>query len=306
VVGVDLGGTSAKAALVTPGLELLAREEEPTDLDSQAELLDALVALVERVRGGGEVAAVGFGLPSQIDQRAGLVADSTNVPLEDLDFAGEMRRRLGLPVAIENDGNVACLAESRLGAAAGSRHVVMLTLGTGVGGGVLIDGRIFHGSSGVGGELGHVVVDPDGPPCQGHCPNRGCLEVLASAGALVATACRIAQRRGGGALDRADGITARLVIDEALRGDAEACEAVAATGRYVGIALAGFVNVFNPEVVVIGGGLCSAGDVLLEPAVAEMRRRVLRVAGSQVRVATAELGNVAGVLGAAALVLPEP
>jgi glucokinase len=303
VVGVDLGGTTIKAALVSSDLEILARAEVPTDLDSEQELLDELEQLVATVRGGGKLGGVGFGLPSQIDQRRGRVADSTNVPLEEVDFVYEMRRRLGVPVAIDNDGNVACLAESRVGVAAGAQNVVMLTLGTGVGGGLVLDGRLYRGSTGCGAELGHMVIDPDGPPCQGHCPNRGCLEVFASATALAGTAKRIAQRRGGGALDRADEITARLVIEQAMAGDDEACEAVAVVGRYLGIALASYVNIFNPEVVVVGGGVSACGDRLLDPARAEMHRRVMRVAGSQVRVVEAELGNAAGVIGAAALLL---
>src|SRR5205085_9593758 len=132
-----------------------------------------------------ESGGVGFGLPSQIDQRRGTVIDSINVPLVDVPVVDEMHARLGVPVRIDNDANCACIAEARIGAARGARDVVMLTLGTGVGGGLLLGGTLYRGATGCGAELGHMVVDEYGPPCQGHCPNRGCLEVLASAVGVV-------------------------------------------------------------------------------------------------------------------------
>ena len=158
-VGIDLGGTTIKAALVSSTLEMLAHEEVPTDLSSQAALLDSIARLVVTVRGAVDVQGVGFGLPSQVNQLTGRVADSTNVPIADVAFKEEMARRLGVPVEIDNDANVAALAEARVGVAQGLSHVIMLTLGTGVGGGIIIDGRIYRGATGYGGELGHMVVD---------------------------------------------------------------------------------------------------------------------------------------------------
>jgi glucokinase len=307
VVGIDLGGTSVKAALVSPKLEILARDAVPTDVADQAALLDEIRALVERVRGSAEVAAVGFGLPSQIDQRTGTVVDSINVPLERLPFASEMERRLKLPVRIGNDAHVACLAECRVGAGAGRRHVVMLTLGTGVGGGLLIDGRPYRGSIGCGGELGHVVIDENGPPCQGHCPNRGCLEVMASATGIRRAAAAVADGTPGGTLATAraggDDLGPRLVIERAQAGDAECREVLDTVGRHLGVGIASFVNIFNPELVVIGGGIVSAGELLLAPAREEAAARALPAPWSQVEVVAARLGNDAGVIGAAALVL---
>ena len=182
----------------------------------------------------------------------------------------------------------------------------MLTLGTGVGGGLVLDGQPYRGSIGAGGELGHMTIDEDGPPCQGHCPNRGCLEVLASATGVMAAAEQIASRRPDGALARiragGEELDARLVIDRARAGDAEAVEVFRVVGRYLGIGIASLVNIFNPELVVIGGGISAAGELLLEPARQEYARRVLPPsAGAQV--VAARLGNDAGLLGAAALVL---
>jgi len=306
VVGVDLGGTSIKAALVSPEYRMLARNAVPTDLRSQPALLDAIERLIASVATDAGPAGVGFGLPSQIDQRRGRVLDSTNVPLENLDFKDEMSRRLGMPVEIDNDANVACLAEVRIGAARGASDVVMLTLGTGVGGGLVLNGKLYRGSIGAGAELGHMSVDEDGPPCQGHCPSRGCLEVLASATGVMAAAQRIADERANGSLAAARGrgeeLDVRYVIDHAKAGDAESREVLEVVGRHLGVGIANYANIFNPELVVIGGGISAAGELLLAPARAEYQRRVLR-ATSTARVVVAELGNDAGVLGAAALLI---
>ena len=305
-VGIDLGGTTIKAALVSERFDVLARNAVPTDLRSQEALLGAIERLVESVCRGAEPSAVGFGLPSQIDQRHGRVLDSTNVPLEDIDFKSEMARRLGLRVAIDNDANVACLAEWRIGVAQGANHVVMLTLGTGVGGGLILDGRPYRGSIGAGAELGHMTIDEDGPPCQGHCHSRGCLEVLASATGVMAAAHKVAAEHPHGALARAqnagEDLVTRVVIDHARAGEPDALEVFAIVGRHLGIGISNYVNIFNPELVVIGGGISAAGDALLGPARAEYERRVLR-ATSGARIVLAELGNDAGMLGAAALVL---
>jgi glucokinase len=262
---------------------------------------------VRRVAGRSRFAAAGFGLPSQIDQRSGRVADSTNVPIVDLRFGEEMRRRLGVPTRVDNDANVACLAETRIGAARGAQDVVMLTLGTGVGGGLVLGGELYRGANGFAGELGHMVIDEQGPPCQGHCPNRGCLEALASSSGLLHAAAQVADGTPTGTLAAAyasgEPITPRWVLERAVQGDADCAAAVARVGRHVGVAIASYVNIFNPEVVVVGGGLATAGDLLLGPAVREAQARALRSGWSQVKVVPAQLGNAAGVLGAAALVL---
>ena len=306
VVGIDLGGTTTKAALVSDGYELLSRTAVPTELRSQAALLDSIERVVEQVAGETTPAAVGFGLPSQIDQRHGRVLDSTNVPLEEVDFKAEMGRRLGLPVTIDNDANAACLAEARIGAARDAQHVVMLTLGTGVGGGLLLDGELYRGSYGTAGELGHMSIDEDGPPCQGHCTNRGCLEVLCSATGILAAANAIADDRPHGTLAAARGsgidLDAHFVIEQARAGSVEARDVFGIVGRHLGVGIANYVNIFNPELVVIGGGIIAAGEILLEPARREYEKRVLRASASA-KVVAAQLGNDAGVIGAAALVL---
>jgi glucokinase len=302
-VGIDLGGTTIKAALVTPDYEIIGRGQVPTDLRSQRALLDAIERLVASVSQGTEVLGVGFGLPSQIDQRAGRVLDSTNVPLEDLDFVEEMQGRLAARVMLDNDANVACLAEARIGAARGCDHAVMLTLGTGIGGGLWLDGRLYRGAIGAGAELGHMSIAEDGPRCQGHCPNRGCLEVLASATGVMWQANNLADENPGSRLaaarEKGGDLDPRTVIDLAKAGDEHAVEAMRRVGRHLGVGIANYVNIFDPEVVVVGGGVSAAGDLLLGPAREESQRRSLPSSGSVARLVIAELGNDAGVLGAA-------
>lgn len=288
-------------------LEILARDAVRTELVSQSGLLEQMVALVHSVAGDVAPAGAGFGIPSLIDRRRGVVVDSTNIPLENLDFEAEMSRRLDLPVAVDNDANVACLAEARIGAARGATDVVMLTLGTGVGGGLLLNGRLYRGSTGVGAELGHMSIDYDGPPCQGTCPNRGCLEVLVSARGVRAAAARVAEERPEGELAAAQArgeLDARWVIDHAKAGDADAARALELVGELLGVGLANYSNIFDPELFVIGGGVSAAGELLLRPARAEYERRMLPSSGAA-PVVPAQLGNDAGVLGAAALVLEE-
>ena len=308
VVGIDLGGTTIKAGLVSRGVPdpgTKCGANRPSAASGRCSMRSS--GWWSRSPATWPPAAVGFGLPSQIDQRHGRVLDSTNVPLEDLDFADEMERRLGVPVKIDNDANVACLAETRIGVAVGARHVVMLTLGTGVGGGLVLDGQIYRGSIGAGGELGHMTIDEDGPPCQGHCPNRGCLEVLASATGVMAAAERIASQRPDGTLAgiRAAGeeLEARLVIDRARAGDAEAADVFRVVGRHLGIGIANLREHLQPRAgrdrrrhqrgrrAAAGAGPpgVSTGACCRRPAA--------------LSVVAAKLGNDAGMLGAAALVL---
>ena len=249
--------------------------------------------------------SVGFGIPVTLDRRTGAAAYSTHLPLAGVPFAAVMSERLGLPVVVDNDGNCAVLAEARFGAAAGASDVVMLTLGTGIGGGLVLGGKLQRGWIGAGGELGHMVIDMDGPPCQGHCPNRGCLEVMASGSALVREASLRVARRPDTALGRAleDGheLTGPFVTELAHDGDPVARDAISTVGRALGVGLSSLVNILNPEVIVIGGGVIGAGEMLLEPARAEMHARALLPARDAVRIVAAAFGDEAGMIGAALL-----
>ena len=200
VIGVDLGGTKLLAGAVDPALNVHHRATRPSRGAGQAAVLDTVVDAVREVRDAiegesGTVEAVGIGIPCLIDQERGVAVMAVNLPLADLPFRDLMAERIGLPVFVDNDANGAMLAEWRFGAAAGARDAALLTLGTGIGGGLVVGGALQRGSQGAGAELGHMVVQADGPRCQGNCPNRGCLEAMCSGTALAREATRIAAER---------------------------------------------------------------------------------------------------------------
>ena len=259
---------------------------------------------------GGEVAGVGFGIPCTFDARTGLAVQAVNLPLHDIRFADVMAERLELPVVVDNDANCAVLAEARAGAGAGCSEVVMLTLGTGIGGGIYLHGGVYRGFQGGGAELGHMVVDMDGRPCQGNCPNWGCLESVSSGTALVREASLAVARRPdtdiGRALEAGHELTGPMVSEYARAGDPVATGAIEVVGRALGVGLANIANIFCPQVIVIGGGVSGAGELLLAPAREVMKRRALRPGRDEVRVAAAAFGAESGMVGAAMLARERP
>ena len=287
MLGVDVGGTKVAAAAVEGGQPRHA-VEHPTVLHSSEALLDGIESAVREVTAAaGEPEAIGIGVPSQVEFATGTVLASVNIPLAGVPLGGELGRRFGVPVYVDNDASCAALAEAD---AIGATELVMLTLGTGLGGGIVTGGRIFRGAHGLGGELGHVVVEADGPECPGGgCPNHGCLEALCS----------------GTALERAAGRKGREVVEAARAGDAEAQAHLDRLGRYLGIGISNMVNVFQPEVVAIGGGLSAAADLFLETAVAEAGSRALPTLWERASVQVAQAGSAAGVIGAGLLALQE-
>jgi len=288
VIGVDLGGTKIASGVVDRDGAVQQHRQRPTPVSSQAALLEGLDEVVEELM-DDEIGGIGFGIPSRIDQRSGRTLSSTNIPLEGVDFRDRMADRFGLPVGIDNDGNAATIAEWRVGAGRGVRHMVMLTLGTGVGGGLILDGRPYRGSIGAGAELGHMVIDYDGPRCQGTCRGHGHLEVLASGTAASAAANALL---GGNA-------TARELVERAQGGDEAARDALAAIGRRLGAGLVTIVNVFDPELIVIGGGFAAgAGDLVLGPAREVALAESLSPLNELLRIVPAELGPEAGLVGA--------
>ena len=282
VIGVDLGGTKILAGVLDRDGTIGETCEVPTPTESQGELVEAIAAAVEEVRGPG-IDALGLGIPSVLDS-GGRSLDSINIPLAGISLAEVLGERFRIPAAVENDGNAAALAESRLGAGRGIDDLVMLTLGTGVGGGVALGGRLYRGWA----ELGHVVVVADGPPCQGSCTGRGHLEAVASGNA----ADRAAEKLWG------PGSTAEQLVERAGAGDNGAVEALAGIGRLLGAAIGSFVNIFGVGLVVVGGGFgTAAGGFLFDSALESARREAL-APGRNVRIVSAELGGNAGLVGA--------
>jgi glucokinase len=304
VIGLDAGGTKLLAGALAGDAEIRHRVYRRWGGGDQDEVLATMVeAVAEVTAAAGPTDAVGFGIPSLVEQATGLSVSSVHLPLDGVPFRDVMAARLGVPVFVDNDVNLAALAEQRVGAARGARVVVMLTVGTGIGGAIVIDGEVFRGADGAAGELGHVTVDCDGPPCQGDCPNRGCLEVMASGTAIGLEGERVARELPASALGRALAqgvpVTGEVVTDLALRGDLEAQGVLDLIGRRLGGGLVGIVNTFNPEVVVVGGGASRAGELLLEPARRVVAECALRPSRDTARIVPAALGEDAGMIGAA-------
>ena len=312
VIGVDLGGTKLLAGAVDRELNVHHRAARPARALDHRAVIDRVVCAVGEVRdaiegASGSVEAVGIGIPCLIDQRRGIAVMSTHLPLAGVPFRDLAAEQIGLPVFVDNDANAAMLAEWRFGAARGARDAVMLTIGTGIGGALVLGGALQRGSQGAGAELGHMVVQADGPRCNGNCPNRGCLEALVSGGALAREARRIAAERPRSALGEAlaggRAISGPLVTELAHDGDTAAIDAVAAIGRWLGVGIANLVNMLNPEVVVIGGGVIAAGELLLEPAREVVMQRALSPSREHARIVPARFGAESGMLGAATLAL---
>jgi len=309
VIGIDAGGTKLLGGVVDDSLVVHHRVHRRIRGLDQAELVETIVDAVEEARDAApDAELVGFGIPALVRPETGSVMVSNHLPLDGLPFQALMSERLGMRVAVDNDSNAAILAERRAGAARGADDAVMLTLGTGVGGGLLFGGRVYRGSAGAGAELGHIVVDPNGPECPGDCPGRGCLEAFAS-GTALGRAGEEAGRRApdsslGRALAQGREITGGLVTELAHDGDELAVEVLSEAGRWLGIGIVSIVNALNPELVVVGGGAGSAaGDLLLGPAREVLAERALPPNRELVRVVRAELGSEASMVGAAMLAL---
>ena len=310
MIGIDLGGTKLLGGVVDEHLEVHARVLREVRKLPQDEVVETIASAVDELRAAvPDVEAVGFGIPCLIDQTTGIAVIAVNLDLENFPFRQVMGERLGLPVFIDNDGNVTTLVETRFGAAQGATDVVGLTIGTGIGGGLVLNGRVYRGHWGAGAELGHMVVDEDGPRCQGNCPNRGCLEAVASGTAIGREGTFAAEEEPGSELGKAlledQEITGALVTTLALGGDEVSRMVLGHVGRQLGVGLSSLSNIFNPEVIVIGGGAMSAGDLLLEPAREELRARGLPPSRDQVKVVPAKFGPEAGMLGAAVMAFDE-
>ena len=292
MIGLDAGGTKLLAGVVGDDGDLLHRSVYPWPADPTLDEVRERFLLATRAAqdAAGEVAGIGVGLPATMDVAAGVAVGCRHLPIAGFGFRDWLAAEMGVPVWVDNDATMALLAEVRDGAARGVSDAVMLTIGTGIGGGIMSRGRLVHGARGAAGEPGHMSIDADGPECPGDCPGRGCLEVYVSGPALA--------RQGW-----PSGATA---VAAARAGDAKALSALEAMGTKLGVGLANLMTLLDPELVVIGGGFGSdAGPLLLGPAERVARERALEPAASRTRFAVAELGEDAGMLGAALLALSE-
>ena len=304
-IGIDLGGTKMLLGVLDGESKTVWESRERSAGEGEDELVELLVREIAEARAErGGVEAVGMGIPATIDHEKGLAIAAVNLPIENLPIRDLVVERTGLPTFVDNDANVAALAEHLFGAAKGAENAVMLTIGTGIGGGLILGGEIYRGSSGAGAELGHMAIQMDGPGCQGNCPNRGCVEAFASGTALGREGLAAAESNPDSALGKllaaGEPVDGRAVTVAAQDGDATAIEVFDLVGGRLGVALASFANIFEPEVIVVGGGVMAAGDLLLDPARRELEARALTPM-NRTPVVPAKLGADAGMIGAAAM-----
>jgi glucokinase len=314
-LGIDLGGSKILTAVVDPQGRIFSSDESVTpategrDLVIQSIVHSADSALEKAGITISEITVIGIGAPGISNPEAGILFTSPNLPgwrnvlLRDI-----IQDKLGRKTFLINDANAAALGEFYFGAARGVRNFIYVTLSTGIGGGIIIDGKIYAGAIGTAGEIGHMTIDENGPIC--NCGNRGCWETLASGTALAREASRrIEEGVKTSILKQVDGdlgqVTAQVIHAAALQGDKFARELIARTGHYVGVGLINLINIFNPELIVIGGGLSTMGDMLLAPAFKTAGQRAYKEAFQAVRFVTAELGRNSGALGAAAFAFEE-
>ncbi len=307
-VGVDLGGTLIKGGLVNEEGRAGFIDEWPTNASKGREyvLEERLLPFIQRCLKAAmveeiKIEGVGIAVASPLDPRKGVLYNPPNLPGWGIfPLLPYLQKRISLPIYIDNDANLFALGEWRWGAGERKSPLVCLTLGTGIGGGIIYDnGAIWHGSHGTGGELGHITVDMNGPSC--NCGNRGCLEAMASATALERW-FRTALKSGRSSLAPQDA-KAKEIFEAACDGDPLAIEAFQWAGKNLGVGLASLANIFDPKVIVLGGGLSTAGMLLLRPAVEEFRKRALYLQRELVEIKQASLGKLGGVLGAALLAL---
>ncbi len=302
-IGVDLGGTKMLTGVLDQDRNVLWRNRVPSADLTEEELVDTLEEEVEKARQARpEVAAIGLGLPATIDHERGIAISAVNLSLDGVPVRQLLTERTGLPVYLDNDATVATLAEHLHGAGRGTRNMVLLTVGTGIGGGLIIDGEIYRGTIGAGAELGHMVIQADGPRCQGNCPGHGCVESLASGTALGREGREAAEREPDSALGRSlaagEPVDGEAVTKAGKAGDEVAKSVLALIGGRLGVALTSYANIFEPDVMVIGGGVIEAGDLLLDPAREVVAARALPPM-NRTPVKEAQLGSEAGLIGAA-------
>ena len=315
IIGVDLGGTNIVAgAMTADGSRHMAMRSIPTNAFVGDEAVaERIVAAVEGVISDAmqevdcarrDFIGVGVGAPGPLDRERGIVLVAPNLGWKDFPLASRIQNRVGLPTTLDNDANCATFGEWWQGAARGGRNVVGLTIGTGIGGGLILNGALYHGSSDMAGEIGHTTIDLNGRHCK--CGNYGCLEAYASAPAIATRAREVLVREEGESAipamvnGRLEEITAQIVYDAAAAGDPIANEIVRDTARYLGAGVANLLNVFNPDIVVLAGGVTAAGDALFVPLRAEVRRRAFSPAVQAVKIVPGELPGTAGVVGAVA------
>ena len=309
-IGIDVGGTNVKIALVDNKGKIIYSNSIPTRAEMGYEytinnMKEAITELIKETKSDPKnIESIGFGFPGQIDYQKGIVRLAPNIPgWVDVPIAEIMEKAFGIPTRVDNDVRCAALGELNYGAGQGCDNLICITVGTGIGSGLVINGKLVRGASNAAGEIGHIKLDMNGGPLCG-CGDRGCLEAFASGPSIVALAEEYI--KGGKSTKYRElanpDITPYIVSEAAKQGDPVAKRIFTIVGEYIGIGLASVVNLLNPEKIIIGGGVAAAGDLLLTPIKESLVKRAMPIAGSAVEIVPAQLGNSAGVIGASLLI----
>jgi len=310
-IGLDLGGTNIKGGVVDENGKVLVQGEVPTLAhEGPDKIVGRMAKLAEEMKAKAPSPPVGMGVgsPGPLDPTTGMLYFTPNMPgWDNYHLGGKLKEKLGLNVVVDNDANVAALAEFRWGAGKSTKTMILLTLGTGIGGGVIFDGKLVNGPRVTAGEVGHITINDKGPKCG--CGNHGCMEAYVGTEGILSRAKALLDLPGTVSILREmsgreyEKLTPALISEAGLKGDGVAISILKETGRLLGVGTASLVNLFAPEVVILGGGVARAGEFIFTPMREEIRRRAMRPASEWVRVVPAAMGNDAGIVGAAALVL---
>ena len=309
-IGIDLGGTKIAGVLVNFENKIITEIKMNTQRKDQSTVIDGIKALVGQLLAESDVSphkltGIGLGVAGHVNVEQGIVIYCPNLPIKNLNLRGALQKEYNIPVFIENDANAAAIGEKYFGVARNNENFVCVTLGTGIGAGIFINGSIYRGSTGGAGELGHMILDfsPDAPLCG--CGNRGCFEALASGTAIARKAKEIFAMHSDSLISIGVGaegeITAQMVAKLAQKGNKFALKILKDAANIIGIGFANIVNLFNPEKIIVTGSLIKAEDLILKSAIKTMMQRAFSTNAKIVRVVKSELNNKAGVLGAAAL-----
>ncbi len=310
VIGIDLGGTNLKAGIVDTDGKILHRLSIKTNSHANSQAIsDQIFSLIDEIIQSSpvkesDVIGVGLGSPGLVDKKGETILFSPNLPRwRNIPIKRIVAERFSKPCVLENDANAAAWGEKWVGVGKGASSLVMLTLGTGIGGGIIIDNKLWRGANNVAAEIGHMVIQVDGPQC--NCGNRGCVEVYASATGMVR---RFREALKSGALSSvkiSDEITAKMINDAALQGDRTSLAIMEETGRYLGIALINIMHVLNPEMIVLAGGMIDSGELLMNPIRQVVRQGAFEASYKDTNIVFSKLGNDAGIIGAAGCLLTE-
>ena len=309
-IGIDVGGTNVKIALVNEQGNIIYSNSIPTRAEMGYEytinnMKEAIAELIKETKSDAKsIEGIGFGFPGQIDYQKGIVRLAPNIPgWVEVPIAEIIEKEFGIPTRVDNDVRCAALGELNYGAGIGCENLICITVGTGIGSGLIINGKLVRGASNAAGEIGHIKLDMNGGPLCG-CGDRGCLEAFASGPSIVAMAEEYI--KGGKSTKYRElanpDITPYIVSEAAKQGDPVAKRIFTIMGEYIGIGLASVVNLLNPEKIIIGGGVAAAGDLLLNPIKENLIKRAMPIAGAAVEIVPAQLGNSAGVIGASLLI----